>query len=608
MSITRITVAGIRPKKRSVTPHGHHLRWMFAPEVGFPAGGFQVFRRAASSLEQPTGKLNLAELSPNQTLRSGQRIGDVGFYFPASVTLTAKDTGGVEVNNGSGATLELRFREPVTYVRVDLRKVTTDVTLRAYAGNQPVAVATPATPPSGGDEMRQLAVPFITRVVFELGFGELAAVCFTSERAACEDKTWRGPIAELPLVKTSKEALARLEQTLNNRYAASREKAHQRYGVGLPELITWLWMLQEPADAPFVDPDRPPHQLQLKPDRERHPLKSVYPQSLLLLAALDPNIARFLSLYWVDAFDRPGGPEPDTPYDYKVEGLWTDREVRCGLLFGLGVEEAPHPWVDKPVTGRQAPGVRWKGSDPLGRVNLRWPHPSIKNPALASVQPILYDVARDAPDRLITEKNPALVASPAWQNENAALFTDVDVPVGTHSYWVRGIDLFGQTGEWTESDPVPVEDLAAPPPPVRLRALLVQPGYPWRTDRQRAALAAAKGRASLQLQFEYGAMQHRQGPDAARFFFYARRDSLFEEHNVDIHVLEQIRTPNGRAAHKVRVANASGVSLADFAGGVLTNVAAGKHAAGCCGAAALSYRCARVPRSIAARACHRWTR
>ena len=84
---------------------------------------------------------------------------------------------------------------------------------------------------------------------------------------------------------------------------------------------------------------------------------------MLLLASLDPNIARFLSLYWVDAYGAPNGPQARTVYDYKVEGQWLDQEVGCGLVFGLGAGEARLPFVGRPLVGNQLPGLRWQGRE-----------------------------------------------------------------------------------------------------------------------------------------------------------------------------------------------------------------------------------------------------
>ena len=107
--------------------------------------------------------------------------------------------------------------------------------------------------------------------------------------------------------------------------------------------------------------------------------QETYPQALLLLAALDPNLARLLSLYWVDAYDGGRqGPKKDAAFDYKVVGHWSHHTL-CGLLFDLGGRESDPPRMsqtDQPVDAGKLPGVRWQGTDPICRVGVRWRRPS----------------------------------------------------------------------------------------------------------------------------------------------------------------------------------------------------------------------------------------
>lgn len=568
----RITLTGVRPRSGSIGPPGHHLRWAFASHLGFPAGGFLVYRRLSGSFK-PEHCLDLSKVPGNVSLPSGSHLEGVHFYYPDSVEI-----GGsghlLTVNPTSPDLLGLRFPRPLVYVRIGVRGVHGPLNLRAYAGPHLVATS-PTLRPADAAGLLEVAAPYITRVTLPLNFTTLHEVCYLTAATDCKDPRWEGPIAKLPLPKSMDQALARLEAGLRNRYAPDRDSAAKRYKPELGQLLKWLTLLQNPTSSVFLNPGASPDLLRLPALDAKSPLQTIQPQSILLLAALDPNIARFLSLYWVDAYSARNGPQPGTNYDYKIEGRWKDQAVDCGLVFALGAQEAGVPFVGKPLAGDQLPGLRWRGKEPLGRVGLRWPRP---REGQGAVQPVLFDLWRDserAREVFLTEKLPVLVPAPAWEQTGTALFIDAGVPLGKHSYRLRPIDLFGQVGEAIESKPVEVQDLEAPPPPVRLRATLSQPGYPWRSPAQLSE--PNKDRADVELWFEYGDAQHRQAPDAKGFRVYWRADSLFESRPVTVQIVSREGPPDGPGVYTVEVSGAdpstgSGEALASFAGGVLARM------------------------------------
>ena len=198
---------------------------------------------------------------------------------------------------------------------------------------------------------------------------------------------------------------------------------------------------------------------------------------------------------------------------------------------------------------------------------MRWPRPK---EGQGAVQPVLFDLWRNFGGNgsaFLTEKLPVLVPAAAWENDGKALFVDTDVPLGKHSYRLQAIDLFGQVGEAIDSEPVPVKDLEAPPPPVRLRAFLSQPGYPWRTPE---SLGRIPEPATLDLQFEYGDAQHRQAPDAKEFRLHWRAASLFENRPVAVQRLASQSLADNRKVYTVRVQDSAGLDLNSFAGGKLS--------------------------------------
>ena len=102
-----------------------------------------------------------------------------------------------------------------------------------------------------------------------------------------------------------------------------------------------------------------------------------------------------------------------------------------------------------------------------------------------------------------------LVDHLSWRLTQPALYVDRDLALGDYLYEVRPIDLFGQLGSAISSSKIPVEDLEAPPPPIRTRAEISQ----------------TEATANLRLQFEFGVSQHQQAPDITTFRTYWKPDA-----------------------------------------------------------------------------------
>jgi len=587
--VDRITLTGIRPYSNSIGPSGNHLRWTFPEHLGFPPGGFQVYRRRVSTpecLEKHISKIQINSNSPTKNV-SFEHIGSVEFKIYDNSLI---------VINPKPELLQLHFTEPVAFVSLELN--TTDsilqyfnipLKLSAYAGSQ--LVATSSNLNTAGRVTLQVSAPYITRVTIPLLFEALHNVCYLSvpNTEECSNGNWKS-IIHIPLCSSIDEALGRLKikpwedkplvgkqkekDGLYNRYAPKShegkpdpENAINHYQPELEQLVTYLNLLQHPTKEIFDDLNVSPDQLRLKKDPEIKPsLQNVAPQSILLLAALDPNIARMLGLYWVDK-ELTGGT-----YDYKVEGKWGDnRDVGCGLLLGQGAQKSDLPFVNEPLEGNQLPGLRWGDTGPLGRVGLRWPRPA---KGQGAVQPVLFDIFRDdGRGKLdhLTQESPVLVPSSAWEQPDTALFIDTDVPMGEYSYQLRPIDIFGQVGEAITSEPIKVQDLEVPPPPIRLRAALTQPGYPWHSPVERNE--PNKDQGTVELYFEYGDAQYRQAPDAKNFRCYWRAESLFENCEVAVDkIVSEEELPDGATVYTVQLKGVTSEKLSAFTGGVLTKV------------------------------------
>ena len=116
-----IYVIGIRPGSTSnVKPEGLHLRWFFPPELGFPPGGFEIFRREH---EPVAGKLTkLAPLPDDTIVESGLEVQNLRFTLPPATLLTYEHIQasnqsiprGFRLHTQNNRILTIEFLEPAT--------------------------------------------------------------------------------------------------------------------------------------------------------------------------------------------------------------------------------------------------------------------------------------------------------------------------------------------------------------------------------------------------------------------------------------------------------------------------------------------------------------
>lgn len=615
MEFERLSLIAIKPSESDLAPPGIHLRWSFPPSWGFPPKGFELYRSHSSrfawtTLHWPASLEDLVSGGQLSNPLQGDgwivAFSNIAKLYPVGSSLrplSITQQGGTQPGK-----LQIHLTEPVVRVRVHLRGVSGSVYLKAYAGkrltDQHVIDATQA----GASVTLRVDAPWITTVELPLnGFTTLDQVDIQTEKAICNSERWGNTIQHLPLVQSEGEALGRLENGLSNYYAPSQNAAYQRYGNKLADLLGWLRVLLQPeipseASTDFrTTPDQLSLRLNNAPDALISELK---PQSMLLLSAVDPNIARFLSLYWVDRFDDDNGPENSKLYDYKIVGLYEDGP-RCGLALSIGQKTAPLPTPGLSIDGEQLAGIHWQNQTPIGRVQLRW-SPSLSPDLQVQVtRPVCYDIKRidevlNVSSQHLTKEQPVLASNVIENNTHTISYIDQHAPIGqydilqsgalalfTYRYEVSGIDIFGQVGQPVSSPPIQMGDLAAPPAPIRLKARLLQPGYPWRgpawssirQDQQRytAELEAVFGSpvdmlravsdtpAAVDLFFEYGPSQVRQAPDARSFHVYWRPDTLLETSPIDI--VTTTRSPG-----KTRIQVHANAPLQSFEGGFVTSV------------------------------------
>jgi hypothetical protein len=553
----KIGLIGITTLDGPVRPNGNHLRWTFPPALGFPPNGFQIFRRDS---KKPSGKsLSFSELPLDVPLPDDLQIDNIQFLtHPGGRVLRCRVSNQerrLSISPSSSAQLELRFDERLAHVRVTFSGSGYGA-VTAFRNKR--AVARVVT----GDSVRELFCAGANRIIIDLGPGEIRAISFTTEASACNAGDW-ALLKKLPLPDKHDDVIKLLEPELKNYYASSRDAAKIRYDSTASEIVEWRGRLLAPTDSVFENPQSAPHLLKVKSGDEK-PSTATYPQSLFFLAALDPNIARMMCLYWVDAYEPAtpallAPPNKNAFYDYKVEGDWKDGDGRCGLLLNLGPPAAQLPSMQGKLTGKQLDGVRWIESQMRGRLGLSWPKLALGDtPQARATQPVVYEITKHSSD-----PEQIIVSNESWQKAEPILYVDPDLPQGLYVYKVRPIDLFGQVGPGLESDELEIKDTLPPPPPIRTQTRLTQNG----------------SAASLQVQFEFGATQHQQAPDIKEFRPYWRPDNLISRRTLNVTVVATAETAGG-LVHTIRVRNGNLSSipfpeLNTFVGDVITNVVAG---------------------------------
>lgn len=177
-------------------------------------------------------------------------------------------------------------------------------------------------------------------------------------------------------------------------------------------------------------------------------------------------------------------------------------------------------------TGLNADGELMENQRSVG---LRWELPEAGGNYLLPGAPILYHVRRgdlgngEQPGpatqvSILNEDSPTLVteneAAPGSQPATPrSYYTDRDLPDGWYAYQVRGIDLFGRLGEWSEPGTVRALDRVPPPPPQAVSAQYLDSADPWLGQADRD-WAEANG-PGLKVNWEWPGILRLQAPDVA---------------------------------------------------------------------------------------------
>ena len=320
---------------RSEVEDGVHLRWQFDPALRFPGYGFDLYRRA--------------HLPGQPTLLSVQARADGscplgGLY---------RDVQLVVVHQGDGAF----------------------VTARLWGRDIAEAGLSSGVGAAGVPEGVELMADAIDEVVLPVGatLQSIDAipvdVTYFDPRSGGIDPSWGSPLNGstrilLPLTQTGYPRHPRAPNDAAEAEARLERAAIPGGALSLPADVAARYLGTHFQDLRGVlasglaagGPGFP-----TTPAGGVGPTIQIDPYELLLIAAIDPNIARILGLLWVDRTAQSG-----VAYDYLVVGYWvlgTRKETVCGSPGRAtpGTVVTPGTWV---TPGGVTVGVPGGGTTP----------------------------------------------------------------------------------------------------------------------------------------------------------------------------------------------------------------------------------------------------
>jgi hypothetical protein len=498
-------------------PKGQHLRWFVSRRYGFPAAGFDLWR-----IDDDPWKIIRRQLTEAADLRRATGwTSDINWsgrerHYPVhpDVTIVSRvdapltpTAGGLRVTQAAPAeNLLIHFKQPVIFVRLRLRFGGTGGPTGAGSAARRVSVrhgAVVINEVALGDTV-EIEHPAITDLLVPKVVEAITSLDFVTELAVAEHAERHLPRLthlDLPTDGASAYDLTEVAQGIDNRLFSGNTigQMKQRYRPAqVSRLVSELHSTLEHPDRRLLTPGGP----DLSPAHVRV-------LDFLLLAAVDPNVARMLACYWVDRDSQPGL--------YLVRGEYGTPDKKIGLGLAFSRHAAKHPELPEAPKAKQLPGIEFTNRQPQGRAGLMWrTHPStLSKPSTTT----MIDVSRRSNGirRSLTKERPHLVPS-----ASEVRFTDRGVPVPeTYVYEVTPIDIFGRRGPARETEPLKMLDLERPVPPKNVVASLAQVGAPWSDPSRRDPNLDRTG--SVKASAEFGEAQHTVAPDAIKLRWCWRR-------------------------------------------------------------------------------------
>jgi len=283
---------------------GIHLRWAFTPALGFPARGFTLYRRPHAP-----GTLVDVPIEGRPTV----------IRLPAVARrIEAELTGGDPFPRGRPGRpprLVGSFRDvPVAESR-----------LRTSARRVLLSLASDAIDAVTLEAGRQWRLRRLRHVPVgpdeTAGWRQLAAICLplTGPAYPChagpENPTldWQAAVGRIGPAGGGYE-------TVVDRYVGAQASSGE--WQRLHEILRGLWNPPIPASLPIPFTAEPEDPLD-----DEAPGGALTPVDLLLVASVDPWVARVLGLAWLDATAAAG-----QRYDYKLAGNWLKTQIKAPTL------------------------------------------------------------------------------------------------------------------------------------------------------------------------------------------------------------------------------------------------------------------------------------
>lgn len=482
-------------------PKGRHLRWFVPGSSGFPTKGFRVVRidRERWSAGAPTRRVDLASVDAQPELRWSEREQSIeladGLTLVLRAPMFAKPTAqGLTFGEPTGSNMLLRFKRPAMSLALKLEFSDEPGKDDVVAFHHSTRIATmPLT------KRMLIEQPGMTDVLVPVGVKAIRSLEFALEDDVAQRVVLNelgATAAEIPVPGNAAAAYAQLDDDLSeglaNRMLSATTTAavQQRYpSAGVTRLVS---AMQSTINQP--------HHTVTAPGEHGRADVEVAVLGHVHLAALDPNIARMLGLYWVDT--KPGDCV------YVIIGLHDPAFSPQTFGFAYSHADVPPAPIRGEIEAEQLPGIEYRSGAPTARVGLSWTRPSRRD--RTELRPVFVDVERvvDRKGTELTAKMPHLVNS-----RSEICFRDETPTNLTLKYVVTPIDIFGRAGPAMESNSIKTEDQASPIPPKRVQAVVTQYGYPWQQPAQRIEPDIRSGQ--LVATAEFGEAQRAVSPDAA---------------------------------------------------------------------------------------------
>jgi hypothetical protein len=571
----RLSIRALAISGDNEAQDGVHLRWSFAPELGFPPAGFELSVRASRERNTFTARVGAAAASVASDPPPGLATDGVTVHSADGLALDIGSRCGQQGLALSQRRVLVRFRPAITAPPGLVREVTLAgvseggvATARALHAGRVAACGVAGDNQPSPCKRYELTLRADAIDTIEVTGNAALLMTVTWMPLAADEATfgWK-PLTKpicLPVtssisypcpdpgVEPEEVAKSRLPDPAELPPGAPTfdELSERLLGDAFGELRKTLEVM---LDRTAVEPQHLQVE-ELDPDEPDPAGFRLQPLQQVLLGALDPYLARILGLYHVDKLEQGQGP-----LDYKVEAVWPvegDKLTLSWIVFGQ--DPGPQPPLAAPggVTATAFEGAAHV--EPDGTVDphqmdvgVRWTRPSacdLTRPELAAAAWLIERTAAGAPpdgpyelvSRREFEEGAKPEPTPVVLTEShtplapfqLGMYVDRRPGYGTLHYRVRARDLFGRTSGPSAPAAVDVHDLVPPGAPLNLAADHVEPDDPERAGSAALAWAnrdtppGAAQRAATLVRWTWPVGRQRQAPDADEFRLYFRRGPL----------------------------------------------------------------------------------